>query len=130
MNNVHQYLEEMADYFISTGILAPNQRGVALSLPSEYAAYSFEDRALVLAKGCEIHLYVRDSWRKRAVSRRAAHAVLAPILERYGYVTTVMLLNEDASKIDFIRRLGFAPTWSDGERQFYMLTKLPFSRSK
>lgn len=130
MSLVEQYLREMGDYFVSTGEITKEQSMLVSELPKAYSAFAFEDRALILVRGCEVHLFVRETWRKHAISRRTALAVLSPIFERYGYATTVLSIDDSPVRVDFVKRLGFSPTWNDGERQYYMLTKLPFDRSK
>lgn len=86
------------------------------------------DRSLAgaaMLMGTEIHAAVRPEWRRKALTRKRLRAFLAPLLERQGYLTTRVEVGLDDS---FVRRMGFNPTWSDGQFQFYMMTALPFDK--
>lgn len=82
-----------------------------------------------IVQGTEIHFALSPQWRPRASARAAVRAHLAPLLERRGFLTTRVLHSRQAQQ-RFVQRVGFTPTWSDGQTQFYMLTELPFGRTK
>lgn len=83
-----------------------------------------------LIKGSEIHFYVIPEFRGRlAHLRRRAAEYFGPMLERHGFLTTRVLLERDVER-RFVERVGFKPTWSDGQFQYYMLGRQPFARSE
>lgn len=117
---------EMAEHFVSTGE-APNTEYVIDGL-RDFRAISIGGRALLLVKGPEVHVFIPAAWRGRAFSRRVVRTMLQPLIEHYGYVTTRLALDEQPGRIDLVTRLGFKPSWSDGVRQYYLLTELPFPK--
>lgn len=87
-----------------------------------------EHAATAIVKGTEVHFGVMSEFRGRAISRRRTQEFLGPLLDRHGYLTTrVQLKSHDNQK--FVERIGFKPTWSDGQFQYYLLGRLPFQRS-
>ena len=76
-------------------------------------------------RGTEIHV---EFTRPGVINRGRVREFLGPLLERQGYLTTRVPGGD--SRARFVTRLGFRPTWSDDEFSYYMLTELPFSRSK
>ena len=80
---------------------------------------------VAVLNGTEIHAAVRPEWRRRALSRGRLRAFLGPMVERLCYLTTRVQLGLDES---FVRRVGFKPTWADGEFQYFMLTGDPFAK--
>lgn len=87
-----------------------------------------EHAATAVLHGTEIHFAVASTFRRRAITRRRAQEFLAPLLERVGFLTTrVQIKSTDNQR--FVERLGFKPTWADGQFQYYLLGHLPFARS-
>lgn len=84
--------------------------------------------ATAIMKGTEIHFAVQPENRRRLIRRKNTQEFLAPLLARHGFLTTRVLVRQEAEK-RFVERIGFVPTWSDGLFQFYMLTRLPFERN-
>lgn len=83
--------------------------------------------ATALLKGTEIHFGIVPAFRRKAILRRRTQEFLRPLLERRGYLVTRVQL-ESHNKRRFVERVGFKPTWSDGQFQFYLLGSLPFAR--
>jgi len=118
----------MARHYEATGELSSTV-DVARGLKKlGYRCFEYRARALVVVNGPEIHVFVAPEWRGRTVNRKACADVFGPIFKRFGYVTTRTAIDEDPGRVDFIKRLGFKPTWSDGAFQFYMMTQLPFMK--
>jgi hypothetical protein len=89
-----------------------------------------EHAATVILKGTEIHFGITPAFRKRAaLFRRESNRFFGPLLERMGFLTTRVVLTAKEQK-QFVERVGFKPTWSDTTFQYYMLSALPFARSK
>lgn len=84
--------------------------------------------ATAVVNGTEVHFAVVPALRRRAINRRRAQEFVAPLLERHGFLTTRVRLTSESSK-QFVERVGFKPTWSDGFFQYYLLGHLPFARS-
>ena len=80
-----------------------------------------------LMKGSEIHFAIVAQHRLRTVLRMRAREFLAPLFDRYGYLTTRVALGRIAEQ-QFVQRIGFEPTWSDHKFEYYLLAQLPFSR--
>jgi hypothetical protein len=53
--------------------------------------------------------------------------MLAPVLDRFGMLTTKVPKDMIASK-RFVQRVGFKPTWQDEDFDYYLLTTLPWER--
>ena len=80
-----------------------------------------------VVKGSEIHFAVATGYRGRIIRRENTRAFLAPLLERQGYLTTRVPHGRLTQK-KFVQRLGFTPTWKDGDVEYYLLGDLPFER--
>lgn len=77
-------------------------------------------------KGTEIHV---EFTRAGVISRGRVREFLEPLLARHGYLTTRVPAG-DKVYTRFVTKLGFEPTWSDDEFDYFMLTGLPFSRKE
>lgn len=75
-----------------------------------------------ILKGFEFHFLSTPQFRIRRDSLRAQ---LAPLLAKHGFLTT-RVRHEDQENQRFNRLFGFAPTWSDDQFQYFIMTKLPF----
>lgn len=84
-----------------------------------------EVRAVAAVQGTEIHFAVAPGWRRRLMLRQAARSFLAPLIAYRGYLTTRAMAGEHA---DFLTRLGFTLTRTDGAVDYYMLAALPFGK--
>lgn len=83
---------------------------------------------VALLDGSEIHFVLRSEWRGRAITRARARRFLAPLIARYGYLTT-RAISPQPEQRDFLRRMGFRHTWTQPDgTEHYMLTCLPFDR--
>lgn len=83
--------------------------------------------ATAIVKGTEIHFAIREEHRGRLIRRGNTRRFLAPLLERRGFLTTRLTI-EDNERRRFIERIGFKPTWADGRFQYFLLDRLPFER--
>lgn len=81
-----------------------------------------------VVKGTEIHFALLPGCRPAASVRRAVREFLQPLFERNGFLTTRVRLGQGQEK-EFVRRIGFKPTWHDDQFQYYLLGALPFARS-
>lgn len=79
----------------------------------------------LIVKGMEVHFAFTE--RPTICVRRAGREMLAPILDRFGMLTTRVPRAMGSAK-RFIQRVGFKPTWRDKDFDYYMLTTLPWER--
>jgi len=86
-----------------------------------------EHVATTAIKGTEVHFALEPGCRPRASWRGAARAHTARLLERRGYLTT-RVAHQRAQQRRFVLRLGFRPTWSDADFDYFLLSELPFSK--
>ena len=82
-----------------------------------------------ILKGNEIHFGIKPEFRKKLIQRKRTREYLKPLLDRKSFLTTRVIL-ENEVKQKFVERLGFDATWSDEQFQYYILTKLPFERTR
>ncbi len=85
--------------------------------------------AVAVLKGCEIHFVVSPLWRGRLIRRANTRAFLAPLLAAAGGMLTTRILHSSHASADFVRRIGFVPTWRDALFTYFALTRAPFSRA-
>jgi len=78
-------------------------------------------------KGMELHFALVPGWKPQACYRGVIREFLRPLFDRYGFLTTRVLHERPAQK-EFVKRLGFKPTWRGENVDYYMLTRLPFER--
>lgn len=81
----------------------------------------------MIAKGTEVHFALVQGWRPTASMRGAAREFVKPVFERHGFLTT-RVMHERVEQKKFVERIGFKPTWKDGNVQYYLLGTLPFER--
>ena len=104
-----------------------------LELEGAYFEPHILDGALVgsaLVWGTEVHYVAAPEWRQGRLSkRRIIREFLAVLLAKspLGFLTTRAHATNTTAR-DFVERVGFKPTWSDGDINFYMLGSLPFSK--
>ena len=82
-----------------------------------------------ILRGNEIHFGIKPEFRKKLIQRKRTREYLKPLLDRKSFLTTRVIL-ENQVKQKFVERLGFDATWSDEQFQYYILTKLPFERTR
>lgn len=95
----------------------------------EVLPFEFEGRHVwtLVAKGTEVHVALAPDWNPRASMREAVRAFLKPIFDKYGFLTTRVQHDRPEQKA-FVKRIGFKPTWKDGDVEYYLLGSLPFER--
>lgn len=76
--------------------------------------------------GTEVHAILK---RSGVVTRRNVRAVLVPLMDDLGFVTT-RVSHHDARSTRFVRSIGFKKTWADDRFTYYMLTNTPFTRKE
>ena len=87
-----------------------------------------EARAIAALHGTEVHFCVAPEWRHKVIARRRTREFLRPMFERRGYLTTRAV--QGAETHSFLTRIGFVPTWENGNVTHYMLTELPFGKER
>lgn len=79
----------------------------------------------LIVRGMEVHFAFTE--RPTICVRRVGREMLAPVLDRFGMLTTKVPKDMIASK-RFVQRVGFKPTWQDEDFDYYLLTTLPWER--
>ena len=85
-----------------------------------------EVRAIAAVSGSEIHFAISPAWRHRVIARHRAREFLAPLFNKYGFLTT--RAEPSDNHIAFLSRLGFQRTYFDGKVDHFMLCALPFEK--
>ena len=83
-------------------------------------------KAIAAMQGTEIHFAIAPGWLNRVIRRSNTRDFLAQLIDRRGYLTTRAVAGEHG---EFLARLGFVLTRTDGSVDYYMLTDLPFASS-
>jgi GNAT superfamily N-acetyltransferase len=81
----------------------------------------------LVSKGTEVHVALMPGWRPAGSARRLIRSLLQPLFERHEFLTT-RVRHGRVSEKRFVERLGFSPTWRDGDHQYFILGQLPFER--
>ena len=81
----------------------------------------------VVAKGTEVHIALAPGWRPKGSMRGAVRSFFRPVFEKHGFLTTRVGHGRMKQK-KFVERVGFRPTWKDGDVEYYLLSNLPFER--
>jgi hypothetical protein len=81
--------------------------------------------ALLAIKGSEIHVEIRE----RSMFRNTVTVFLEDLRKRFGFLTTRCAAGDSRSR-RFITKIGFAPTWSDGEFEYFILNGPAFSKEQ
>ena len=81
----------------------------------------------MVAKGTEVHFALIPGWRPAASMRGSVRNFLQPVFDRHGFLTTRIAHGRVKQK-EFVKRIGFTPTWKDGDFEYFMLDSLPFER--
>ena len=85
--------------------------------------------ATAVLKGTEIHFAIVPEFRRRLINRSNTREFLRPMFEKHGFLTTRIEQGRTAQQ-GFVKRIGFEPTWSDGQFQYFILADLPFERTQ
>jgi hypothetical protein len=95
----------------------------------EILPFEFEGQHVwtMVIKGTEVHFALAPGWKPKASMRGAVRAFIKPVFERHGFLTTRIAHGRVAQK-EFVKRIGFKPTWKDGDVEYYLLGSLPFER--
>ena len=80
-----------------------------------------------MTKGTEIHFALDENKRLKAMRRAPMREAIKPILDRFGFLTTRILIGH-VDQARFVTRVGFEKTWSDGRFDYYLLANLPYER--
>ncbi len=89
--------------------------------------YHGDDMACIaIMHGSEIHFVAAPKWRRRLILRQRTREFLAPLFDRYGFLTT-RADPEDGHRA-FLERLGFHFTRNDGTTDHFMMHELPFGK--
>jgi len=109
----------------------PISRSQILDWFKDWDAFPFELNGqhvwTMIAKGTEVHFALVQGWRPTASMRGAVREFVKPVFERHGFLTT-RVMHERVEQKRFVERIGFKPTWKDGNVQYYLLGTLPFER--
>lgn len=91
--------------------------------------FEFEGRHIwtLVNKGTEVHIALAPDWGPKASMRDAVHCFFRPVFEKHGFLTTRVRHGRLKQK-KFVERVGFRPTWKDGDVEYYLLSNLPFER--
>lgn len=84
-----------------------------------------EHAGTLIVKGMEVHFAFTS--RPRICVRRIGRQMLAPVLDRYGMLTTRVPRGMAGAR-KFVQRVGFKFTWRDNDFDYFMLTTLPWER--
>jgi GNAT superfamily N-acetyltransferase len=76
---------------------------------------------MCLIKGPELHVSIIPSYRRKWLSRKLINSVIDPILNKYGYVMT-MVMKDNPKGIDFVERLGFKRQFENEQMIYYRKT--------
>jgi hypothetical protein len=87
--------------------------------------FNGEHIGTLIVRGMEVHFAFTKI--PQSSIRRAARQMLAPVLDKFGMLTTRVPKGMLASE-KFVRRVGFKKTWHDDTYDYYMLTTLPWER--
>jgi hypothetical protein len=79
----------------------------------------------LIVQGMEVHFAFTK--KPTICVRRAGREMLAPVLDKFGMLTTKVPKDMTDSK-KFVQRVGFKPTWQDEDFDYYLLTTLPWER--
>lgn len=115
----------LSEYLISLGIPEEQHAQTLDGWDVSIAQRNGEDAYMVLIKDCEVHMASMSH--RRAITRKNARELLAPVLEEYGWVTTRFPLGAIDHKL--CDRLGFLHTWDDDRYSYFALTELPFPKA-
>lgn len=79
-----------------------------------------------ITKGTEFHCHLEDGFKLR---RKEMREFLVPLFDKYGYLTTRVLLNDESNQ-RFNKVFGFEHTWSDDRFHYFLMSELPFGKEK
>ena len=96
----------------------------------EFIPHERDGRVVAVAamRGSEIHFAIDPEWHHRVIAKNRTREFLAPLFERFGYLTTTAVGAARADRGRFLERLGFEFSWDEPDRRHFMMTALPFSR--
>ena len=82
----------------------------------------------IIIKGTEVHMALAPECKERRFRRRQIQEFLAPYYNRLGFLTTRILINQTDAQ-EFVKRVGFRQTHTDGTFNYFLLADLPFKRA-
>lgn len=83
----------------------------------------------VLTKGTEAHVLLAPAWRQRMLPVRALRRFAELLMDEAGGMLTTRVLHAASGPQEFVKRLGFKRTWSDGSFDYFALCAPPFQRT-
>ena len=75
-----------------------------------------------------MHVALVEGWRPRGSYRGLIRYMLEPLFAVHGFLTTKLRMGDHLKEHEFVTRLGFRKTWSDGDFQYYLLGAMPFEK--
>lgn len=78
-------------------------------------------------KGNEIHAFRLPEFEGRWLTRQAIEAVIRPLLDQFGELTTAVRVS-NLQGHQFVQRLGFARSHDDGQNVYYKTRKVNHAR--
>ena len=108
----------MAAIVADTGVSEDEAKQIVSAWEVTPFVVNGEVAGAAMMRGSEIHVALSEEWKGRALTRSRIREFLRQLAEPHGFLTTRVESHRDDS---FVRRIGFKPTWSDGQFNFYML---------
>lgn len=89
-----------------------------------------EVAGVLVEKEGEIHMVLEPFYRKRSIYwRKGLKGLIQPLIEKYGYVTTTVL-KENEETHAFVQKLGFKSTDSSNIFTYYLMEKIVHRRKE
>lgn len=82
----------------------------------------------IIIKGTEVHMALKPECTNRRFRRKQIQDFLDPYFKRLGFLTTRILIDQVAAQ-QFVQRVGFKQTHSDGVFNYFLLADLPYTRA-
>lgn len=86
-----------------------------------------EVAGVLVEKDGSIHMALEPSYRKSIYWRKGLESLIQPLIEKYGYVTTVVA-KDHLKAHTFVQKLGFKLTSADGDFTNYWMPKIVHRR--
>lgn len=83
----------------------------------------------MIIKGTEVHMAFKPEHYRFALRRKQIQELMSPYFGRMGFLTTRILVDQVNAQ-DFVQRIGFKQTHTDGAFNYFLLADLPFSKAR